>query len=274
MKKVLLIFNGINSPENVVSFIKMNLKVESSHFHGIFINKLHTNQAYNYPFPNDLSATSVDYSFDTDEQETYRLIKMYINLFEDECKANNMAFKADFVTEVSLDHLIERSGYVDLIISDRKTEFDDYSIDRILTKAHCPVLLIGTGAKKVTKSVLTYDGSTNSMHAIRQYSYLLPELSDLDTSLFSVIDDEGDTEKQQTLVKDWMIQHFSNFNIEIRYGKPEQTMVDFIKQSSNALVVMGAYGRSTLSRWANSSHAEKILSDTNATIFITHLNQS
>lgn len=112
MKKVILIFNGISSPENVLSFIKLKLKVEGSLFHGIFINKLHTDQAYNYPFPNDLSATSVDYTFATDEHETYRLIKMYMYLFEDECNANKMAFTRDFVTEVLLDHLIQHSGYV------------------------------------------------------------------------------------------------------------------------------------------------------------------
>lgn len=270
MKKVLLIFNGIGSPENVLSFIKKNLRIEGSHFHGIFINKLHTAQAFEYPFPNDLAATSVDYSFETGEAETYRLINTYINLFEDECKANNITYKTDFFTEVALEHLIERSAYADLILSDRRTEFDDYSIDKLLSKAHCPVLVIAPESHKLTNAVLTYDGSINSMHAIRQFSYVLPELSSIYTSLLSVIDDEGNAEKQHTLVKDWMTQHFSDFTIELRYGKPEQEMVNFINDLGNAIVVMGAFGRNNLSRWAQRSHAEKILSNTNASVFITH----
>ena len=272
MKKVLLIFNGINSPENVLSFIKKNLKTEGVQFHGIFIRKLQRDQPYNYPFPNDLSATAVDYSIETEEAESYRLIHIYINLFEGECRANNMEFKTDFFIETPLEHLIANSGFVDLIISDRKTEFDDDSIDKLLVKAHCPVLLVGTAEVPLTQAVLTYDGSANSMHAIRQYKYLFPELASLQTHLLSVVDEDvRQNEKENTQLNDWLAQHFKNFTINIRYGHPELEMVDFINRSGNSIVVMGAFGRSSLSRWLQSSHAEKILSDTKATVFTTHL---
>ena len=271
MKKVLLLFNGISSPVNLLSFINKNLDGGGKLFHAIFINKLHTDPALDYPFPNDLTATAVDYTYEEEAAEANRLVYANIRYFEDECRNKNLAFKTDFYAEASHEHLIRESLFADLILSERGTEFDDYSIRDLLAKAHCPILLVSPERTRIRDVVLAYDGSSNSMYAIRQFAYLLPELKGLQTCLLTVTGDEGESSLNQSLINDWLAQHFSDYTIQILQGRPADELVSFINEAGNAIVVMGAFGRNALSRWFQGSHAEKVLSETHASVFIAHV---
>jgi nucleotide-binding universal stress UspA family protein len=54
-------------------------------------------------------------------------------------------------------------------------------------------------------------------------------------------------------------------------GDPEQTMIDFLsKQGEHAMVVMGAYGRSAISRLFQQSFSNRVIQELKLPVFITH----
>ena len=270
MKNVLLIFNDVHSPETVLSFIKKNLKTSDFLFHGIFIKRLHTDQAFNYNFPNDLSATAVDYTSASDAEESYSLLKSYQQYFEDECQLQNIKYKTDIYADASVGQLIELSTSSDLILTDSATEFNDDSLKDILVKAHCPLFLIASKTTVIENVILAYDGSENSQLAIKSYGSLFTEWSHLPTQLTIVVAGEEEHSDKELEMKNWLEQHFSNVSTKVLHGKPKEALIDYINQTSNTLVVMGAFGRNALSRWANKSLAEVVYENTGAALFITH----
>ena len=58
MKKILVVFNGINVPWHILNFATDIAKRNSSQIDGIFLR----DQEIVYPFPNDLSFTEIDFT--------------------------------------------------------------------------------------------------------------------------------------------------------------------------------------------------------------------
>lgn len=72
-------------------------------------------------------------------------------------------------------------------------------------------------------------------------------------------------------LKDCLPLHFDDTTVEILPGEPADVLPPFAaKVSGSTLVVIGANGRSALSRLFRQSSANAILEKANAYLFITH----
>ena len=57
----------------------------------------------------------------------------------------------------------------------------------------------------------------------------------------------------------------------IKDSDTQKGIVEYLQtQGSNCMIVLGAYQRSTFSRWLNQSIADKLISTLNVPIFIAH----
>jgi nucleotide-binding universal stress UspA family protein len=65
-------------------------------------------------------------------------------------------------------------------------------------------------------------------------------------------------------------EHFPNYYLKLLRGKVKEEMDNFVQQYPRALVVMGAFGRSALSRLFHPSLAKEVLDETRASVFIAH----
>ena len=180
---------------------------------------------------------------------------------------------------VSLEEILKRSVYADLIVADALLNVPgpfhpslNVSIRELLADAHCPVLLLREGIIPPERIVLSYDGSYSSMQAIRSFSYLFPDLRAIPCYAVYVTGDRKQKEPAELAhLKDWLEFHFDRATVEILPGEPADVLPAFTNRSSgSALVVMGAYGRSALSRVFRHSLANSILDRANASLFITH----
>jgi hypothetical protein len=196
-----------------------------------------------------------------------------------ETRFKKAGIKYSFSEEVStLAEILTHSAYADLIIADALINVPgpvhlslNVSIKELLVDAHCPVVLLREGDMPPDRIVLSYDGSYSSMYSIRSFSYLFPNLRYVPTFIVYISPKEQKEPRDLHHIKDWLPLHFDDATVEVLPGEPADVLPAVAnKFSDSTLVVMGAYGRSALSRLFRESLANSILQKANASLFLTH----
>ena len=204
-------------------------------------------------------------------EESLRSIESVVQVFKDACGEFEIEYKIEIDKTVSLKHLIDLSCFSDLIIADSRSDSNEYSFKDILADAHCPVLLVPWNAASAEKIFLAYDGTSSCMYAIKMFSYIFSEFKDLPAQFFHIASSDVTEIPNANEVKNWASAHFSNLNFKLIKGTAKKELVEYIKQDSEkAIVVMGAYSRSSISQLFLKSMAESVINETNASLFITH----
>src|SRR5688572_7413137 len=126
MKKILVVFNGINAPWHILRFATNIAKTSGSLIYGIFL----IDREIKNPYPNDMDLTEVDVTRGSVSEEDAILESHNISMFENICKISGVdcQIEKDFL----LEELIEQSRQADLIITDTTPDFQEYSLDDIL----------------------------------------------------------------------------------------------------------------------------------------------
>jgi len=211
------------------------------------------------------------------EQTEKQLLKQRLPQLE--ARFKEAGIRCSFSDEVSsLAEILTHSAYADLIIADALINIPgpvhpslNVSIRELLVDTHCPVLLLREGDMPPDRVLLCYDGSFSSMHAIRSFSYLFPNLRYIPCIVLHVAGREQKEPQDLHFLKDWLPVHFDNHTVEVLPGEPADVLPAVAnKLSDSTLVVMGAYGRSALSRLFRHSLANAVLEKAGAALFITH----
>lgn len=199
--------------------------------------------------------------------------------FKKTCQDQGLEFSIHHDRKIALHELVHESIYSDLLIIDSKetlTHFEELPptrfVHELLEETQCPVLLVPSTYKPVQKLVLLYDGRPSSVHAIREFSYLLPQLKHLDTEVISVNPVNTSLHlADNRLIKEFMKRHFPKATYKVMEGWAEEKIVKHLKQiSENSLVVLGANRRGIVSRWFRESMADLLMKELNFPLFIAH----
>ena len=98
---------------------------------------------------------------------------------------------------------------------------------------------------------------------------LLPEFKDIPTLLLS-INPKDEVENKKYLQQN-LNDLFNDISIKSLTGKVEKEMERFLSElPGNILVVMGAFGRSEISRFFHESLANIVMKDRRVSLFIAH----
>jgi hypothetical protein len=141
-------------------------------------------------------------------------------------------------------------------------------VSEILPHVHCPAF-IAADDHLPEKAVLMFNTSDSSKFAIEKYSDLLPEFKNLPTFLLS-INPKHENEIQSYMQKD-LSGTFNNISVRSLSGEVETQIDHFLSElPGNILVVLGAFGRSKISRFFHESLAETLWRDKTVSLFIAH----
>ena len=263
MKKILVVFNGINAPWHILRFATNIAKTNGSLVYGIFL----MDREIKNPYPNDMELTETDVTRGSVSEEDAILESHNITMFENICKISGVdcQIEKDFL----LEELIEQSRQADLIIADTTPDFQEYSLNDILKDAHCPVCLVSINMTVVEKVILLYDGSPSSKFAIERFNDLFPNWTHLPTTLLSI--NPPEKFENEDYVNNWLPKHFTQLDNVHLHGNEKKELVNFLnKDVNNVLVVMGAFGRNIISRFFHRSLSNVILNETKVSLFTTH----
>jgi len=275
-KKILAAFDGLKYSEGASKYAMEIAKVTDSLLVGVFIQDMrYLNFTYAYTWDQPfIDMTAIENSQKAEREK----IDLNIKLFREACEEKGIKHKVHLDKGVPLQELMHESAFSDMIIIDSHTSFftvGNHSISPFLkdflSDSHCPVLIVPHTYTFFDKVVLCYNGTPSSLFAIKAFSYLFPELNDLNTVVVSVNEKPTNHLKDAHNFKDLVHTHFKNVEYEVLNGDADVELLKYLKENGgNAIVVMGAYGRNAISRLLHQSLSNKVIQEINAPVFITH----
>lgn len=175
-----------------------------------------------------------------------------------------------------LDELIAESRYADVIItgpvlfSSSSLQIPAGLVEDLLLKSECPVIITAHRAEPVVKILFAFDGSPSSLFAIKQFTYLFPELKAAELLVLQADRDAKFSETQKEKLYEYLKEHYNRINFKDLRGKPGDELFDYALREHDACLVMGAYGRNWLSRLFKPSTAGQVMKINNLPVFISH----
>lgn len=263
MKKIIVLFNGISAPWHITTFALNIAKQHNAAVLALFLK----DDAADYPFPSDIKSVQKDYSKKQERADDESLEEKNIQMFKTFCQDENVM--CDFRKNISLKELVKFSSDASIVVSDARDESQKYSLKEIMTQVKCPICLVSANASEIKTSILLYDGKENSMHAIKSYTEQLPKLCEEKSYLVRINEEDSSDDAKEA------VQQFHNKfpaleEISLK-GNLEKTLLEFLDEhTENAMVVMGAYGRSALSLLFKPSLSNVVLKQTRTSLFIAH----
>jgi len=276
MKKILVAFDGLNYSTSLTDYAIELSKGSDSLVVGIFLYDLrYTNLIYTYAY--EIPAT-LAYSVEKIEHDDEKKIHACIKTFTAACENAGVNHKVHLDSGVPLIELLKESAFADMILIDARTSFFDFSeetpstfLKDLLSEANCPVMIVPKESEEIKNIVISYDGTESSVYAMKMFSYLFPEWTEKNTTIVSVNKTTSNHLPQSRNVKDLADKHFRNLEFEVLNGEASDELPKFLKKKkNNSMVVMGAYGRSALSRMFHASMSNKVIRDLKMPVFITH----
>jgi nucleotide-binding universal stress UspA family protein len=236
MKKILLAFDGTNFSEGAFEFARKLNEIKPILLIGAFLPQ--TSIANLWSYADVMGGPS--YIRLLEEGETEQ-IKKYIEHFEKLCVHNNIDYRVhkDFF-DLALPELKKESRYADLLILSSEmfyenlgTEFPNEYLKDALQHVECPVLIVPEKYDFPKNIILAYDGSYESVYAIKQFAYLFPEFYNHETLLaYATKDNESDF-PQKIQIEELAARHFKNLTLSKIDIKPKKYFSSWMMEKSD-----------------------------------------
>lgn len=272
MKQVLFISAGQEFPQGPFAFLKMMQQDERTHATALFFKPI------DYA---SLAAATVStqirplLELEEKEKETIAVHKAH---FARQCEQHHISYTIHANdAEWQQDLLIKESRFADLIIISGELFFADaadaqpnHYLHEALHHAECPVIVVPENFRAVQHLFLAYDGSRESLYALKQFCYLFPQLTSLPAEMIYLKDDESNTIPDLDHFKQYSRLKFECLGHSKLHFKPADYLAAWLSEKQQGLLVTGAFGRSSLSYLARPSFADTIIRDHQVPIFIAH----
>lgn len=272
MKKILLAIDGTNYSKGAMDFAKTLNEKNRIVLTGVFIPKKDYARLWNYAGEGIGSTYFIPLIEDVDAEE----IKSVIAKFEKECQNNDIEYKVhkDY-DDSSIATLIKESRFADLMLLGSETFYKDYGVNKVseylvetLKEIECPALVIPEKYIFPKCNIIAYDGSKNSMFAIKQFAYLFPELTNNKTIVVYSKEDEKHDIPDQILLEEYAVKHFKDLTIFKNNADPGSYFNSLFLERKNALLISGSYGRTGLGSLFHKSFVSELIQDHAVPVFI------
>jgi len=205
------------------------------------------------------------------------MIAENIKKFKALCEKNNISYRVhEKIAGTILDGIRHETRYADLLILSSElfyinlgTGTQNEYLHNTAHNAECPVLLVPEKYQYPSSVVLAYDGSASSIFAIKQFAYLFPQLTSLNTILVYV-SAKGDDLPDSDYVKEFTARHFPSLSFLKLDIDPKHYFNTWLQEAGSSILVTGAYGRSLVSEIFKRSFVSEIIKDNSMPVFVAH----
>lgn len=275
MEKILLVINARSPDVFSIDFACRIANLAQTKLTGLFIENLYFEyipvDALEGPsyFNTVSKITNTMVAVDTDQS---------IRLFKEECLRKGIKPEVYVDKGEPIQEIIFESRFSDLLIIDPELSFynreeplPSHFVKEILARAECPVLLAPEKFENIEEIVFCYDGSASAVFAIKQLTYLLPEMQDRKVMLLEVsTKSEQEFTEGHRRMMDWLRSHYHSVYYHSLKGDVKDELFHYFFKREKILIVIGAYGRSMLSNFFRKSSADVLIRTVDMPIFITH----
>jgi hypothetical protein len=278
MKKIIAAFDGLKFSGSTRDYAMYIAKQTKTHLVGVFMDdpSYTSYKIYDLVAKEGVSADTLN-EFEAKDLATREAAAKN---FENACQQAGLEFNIHHDRKIAIQDLKHETIYCDLLIIDSGETLTHYKeklptrfIRDLLSDTQCPVLVVPQKYKPVQKIILLYDGGPSSVYAIKMFSYLLPQFKQLETEVISVNPENTTLHMPDNkLMKEFMKHHYPKAKYTVKRGWAEDEIVRHLNEDQhvNALVVLGAYQRGTVSRWFRESMADILMKEVKLPLFIAH----
>lgn len=271
MKKIILAFDGTHFSEGAFEFASKLNEIEKILLIGVFLPQAELANLWSYAHAAGNGFIPLIEAQDAEQ------VQENISKFEKQCRDSGIKCKVHKnFTDLALNELEAQSRFADLVILGSEVFFEQMGTDLpnefledALRAVSCPVILVPEKYKFPESIVLAYDGSYNSVFAIKLFYYLFPESRNTKTLLIYAKDNDAIIPDKDQL-EELLDGHFNDLcllKIDTPPGKYLQT---WITERKSALLVCGSYGRSGFSQLFKKSFVRDIIAQHKIPVFIAH----
>jgi hypothetical protein len=274
MKKVILAFDGSDFSEGAFAFAKhMNLE-QPILLVGVFLPQIDYSNLWSYA-----NGTAGTFFIPLVEDEEAETIEKNIRRFQKLCASNNIdnRIHKDFY-DFTLPELKKETRFADLVILGSESfyknfgqqELNQYLKDAVHS-AECPVIVVPEKCNYPEFNILAFDGSESSVHAIKQYAYLFPDLCSNKTMLIYATNKEREIAfPDESYIVELAARHFKDLTLFKLDFDSKKHFATWINDKDNAILVSGAFGRSFFSQLFKPSFVSEVIKSHKLPVFITH----
>lgn len=274
MEKIILMLAGEQPTDHVLSFFHYLSGLGRYRFHVLFFQparyaeKPALKKALGFPYVESIVAGDLP-EYVSKRQEIEDNMSDFINT----CNKKGLIVSARYLEGPLMEALIEESRFADLIITDAAIgatkQVPGTLLKQLLMSAKCPVIIAPALRSTISEIAFCYDGSDAALFAMKQFTYLLPELNEARGTVVQVKND-GLPADEKGMIASWLSNHYAYSDVVTLKGEPGNELFTYLLKKRHALVVMGAYGRSLLSNFLQHSQADLFIQSLTYPIFITH----
>ena len=274
MKKIIIAFDGSSFSAGAFEFVRRLNDIKPVLVTGVFVPQVAYSNGSGYSPAAAFSGAYVPLIDDADTE----LVEKNIEHFENLCQKNGIAYRIhkDLV-DFALPELKKESRFADVLIISgelfykRFIELDHYDYLRdLLHVSECPVLVLPEQYQFPDNNILAYDGSEESVYAIKQFAYLFPELAINKTLLVYAQDKKERDFPSKDYIVELATQHYKDLTFYKLDMNPGKYFSTWIKNEKGSLLVSGSFGRSAFSQIFKKSFVADIIRDHKVPVFIAH----
>jgi hypothetical protein len=274
MKQVLFVSAGQEFPKGPFNFLRTMHETERVHARALFFKPVDY-ASLSAVAANCGASIAPFLELEENENETIHLHKEF---FARQCHDHQIFFTIN-ENEQSWDKdlLIKESRFADLILisgqlfcADSEGLQPNRNLQEALHAAECPVLIIPETFTTVERLYMAYDGSKESIFALKEFCHLFPKLCDLPTEIVYVNEESGNNIPEIERLRQFTQVKFNSMNFAKLHFKAAEYFAAWISKKRNVLLVSGSFGRAPFSYLMKRSFAENIIHDHQLPLFIAH----
>ena len=272
MKKIIIAFDGTHFSTGACEFALKLHQMQPLMLTGVFMPQLSFSTLWSYT-----GGVSVPELIPYAEDQDGDAIQKNIEHFQRFCDKNEIPYTVhkDFF-DFALPELKKETRFADLLILSSETFYHHISgenaadyIKEALHVSECPVIAVPEKYQFPERILIAYDGSDSSVYAIKQFAYLLPELTHLETLVFCMKHEEAENLPAETNIQELLALHFKKFNL-VKLHMPNKKQLSEWLDNKNAILVSGSLGRSFISQLFKDSFISRVIEEHKYPVFIAH----
>jgi hypothetical protein len=278
MENILLAIDAEELEMNAVDFACYMARLTRSSLTGVFLENSFVEDvpvvkiAYGMPYVETIVANDLPGIV-----EKKNTIHANIALFGEACSKRGVNCFVRHVKASPLKEMLAESRFADLIIVSAETSFGKkhegvptHFVKELLAGSECPVVVAPHYLDRVDELLFTCDGSRSAAYAIRQFTHLFPELYRKPVTILRVNEKDAESCEDNARLEEWVNRHYYNTKFVHLEGKASDALFGCLLEKKNMFVVLGAYGRSSLSHLFHKSTADVLVKTVNLPLFIAH----
>ncbi len=218
---------------------------------------------------------------DAKVEDALEKVKGFLKEFEETCKGNGVSCELYSEEGEPFEAIMEEGKTADLIIVGIRTYYHfetsakpGDTLKRLLEKPVCPVLAVTDEMVMPENVVIAFDGGYTSARAMRSFVHLSRELSFASkVTLLRITEDkevQEVCEAEMAKAKRYLEAHGISVSALCKKGDPSRVILEVAKGLRPSMVVMGAFGKSTIAKFLFGSTANEIIEDASLPLFVYH----